>query len=154
MSNTKAQTAFVVVVAISLGVLLGAGTYTFVYAKGFSYLSDDPEVCINCHIMLDHYDAWLNSSHSDVAACNDCHISQENIFAKYWTKGINGWNHSVAFTTGNFPEHLLITPANASITETACRNCHANIVHAIESDPSSDDQLQCTRCHSSVGHGP
>ena len=154
MFRNKAPATLLLVVAMSLGVLLGAGAYTFVYAKGFSYLSDDPEVCINCHIMQDHYDAWLNSSHSDVAACNDCHISQNNIVAKYWSKGVNGFNHSVAFTSGNFQEHIQITDANAVITEAACRTCHSNIVHAIESDPSSDDQIECTRCHLTVGHGP
>ena len=154
MSDNKTQATLLLAVALALGVLLGAGTYTFVYAKGFSYMSDEPEVCINCHVMQEHYDAWLNSSHSNVAVCNDCHISQENIVAKYWSKGLNGWNHSVAFTSGNFPEHIHINATNAKITETACRNCHSNIVHAIESDPSSDDQINCTRCHSSVGHGP
>ena len=154
MSDNKTQATLLLAVALALGVLLGAGTYTFVYAKGFSYMSDEPEVCINCHVMQEHYDAWLNSSHSNVAVCNDCHISQDNVVAKYWSKGLNGWNHSVAFTSGNFPEHIHINAANAKITETACRNCHSNIVHAIESDPSSDDRINCTRCHSSVGHGP
>jgi hypothetical protein len=29
-------------------------TYTFVYAKGYSYLTNDPGACANCHIMADH----------------------------------------------------------------------------------------------------
>ena len=28
------------------------------YAQGFSYLSDDPAACANCHIMREHYDGW------------------------------------------------------------------------------------------------
>jgi cytochrome c nitrite reductase small subunit len=38
--------------AAPLGVALGLGGYTLVYAEGLSYLSDDPEACANCHIIL------------------------------------------------------------------------------------------------------
>ena len=40
-----------------LGVPAGIGVFTFVYAKGFSYLSTDPRACVNCHIMNPQYDA-------------------------------------------------------------------------------------------------
>ena len=42
---------------------LGVSAYTFTYAEGFSYLSDDPKACINCHIMNDQYHSWSSSSH-------------------------------------------------------------------------------------------
>jgi cytochrome c nitrite reductase small subunit len=29
----------------------GVGTFTFGYARGFSYLSADPRACVNCHVM-------------------------------------------------------------------------------------------------------
>ena len=50
--------------AAGLGGLIGVGAYTFVYADGGSYLSDDPASCINCHVMQPHYDAWARSSHA------------------------------------------------------------------------------------------
>ena len=56
---------------------LGIGTYTLFYAEGFSYLSDDPEVCVNCHIMQSQYDSWLKASHHDVANCVDCHLPHD-----------------------------------------------------------------------------
>ena len=37
------------VVGASLGVIAGIGGYTFVYAKGASYLTNDPAACANCH---------------------------------------------------------------------------------------------------------
>ena len=37
-----------VLLAVLVGILRGIGGYTFLYAKGLSYMSDDPEVCINC----------------------------------------------------------------------------------------------------------
>ena len=56
------------------GVLLGVGIFTFGYAKGGSYLTDDPAACANCHVMQDHFDSWQKSSHKNVAVCNDCHL--------------------------------------------------------------------------------
>jgi cytochrome c nitrite reductase small subunit len=37
--------------ALSLGLAAGLGAFTFVYARGYSYLSNDPSACANCHIM-------------------------------------------------------------------------------------------------------
>ena len=44
-----------------LGIPAGVGAFTFVYAKGFSYLSTDPRACVTCHVMNEQYDAWLKS---------------------------------------------------------------------------------------------
>jgi len=45
--------------AIAVGVLFGLATgiggYTFIYARGGSYLTNNPKACANCHIMQDHY---------------------------------------------------------------------------------------------------
>ena len=112
--------------ASSLGVLIAIGLYTFVYAKGFSYLTNDPAACANCHVMDNHYRAWLQSSHHAVAVCNDCH-TPPGLVPKYVTKAINGFNHSLAFTTGRFPEPLHMTARNVEATEKACRKCHHDI---------------------------
>ena len=45
------------IAGVLAGALIGLGAYTFVYAKGYSYLTNDPRACANCHIMRDHYDA-------------------------------------------------------------------------------------------------
>jgi cytochrome c nitrite reductase small subunit len=126
------------------------GAYTFIYAKGFAYLTNDPAACANCHIMENHYRAWLRSSHRAVATCNDCH-TPPGLIPKYTVKAINGFNHSLAFTTGRFPEPLRITRRNEDATEKACRKCHHDIVEAIESGPNAQ-RLSCIRCHSTVGH--
>ena len=62
-----------------MGILLGAGGYTFYYARGASYLSNDPRTCVNCHIMRDQFDGWQKASHHDFATCNDCHLPHEFI---------------------------------------------------------------------------
>ena len=38
-----------IVFALTLGVLAGVGTLTFGYGKGASYLSNNPQTCVNCH---------------------------------------------------------------------------------------------------------
>ena len=137
--------------ALLVGVLAAVGGYTFIYAKGYSYLSNDPAICANCHIMENHYSAWMKSSHRAVAVCNDCH-TPPGLIPKYATKAINGFNHSLAFTTGRFHEPLRITPRNFEVTEKACRKCHQQIVDAIEGRGKKQDRLSCIRCHSTTGH--
>jgi cytochrome c nitrite reductase small subunit len=140
-----------VVIALALGAALGIGGYTFVYAKGASYLSNDPRACANCHIMQDHLDGWIKSSHRSVATCNDCH-TPHNFFGKYFTKADHGFFHSLAFTTDKFHEPIHMKERSQRVTESACRNCHQDIVHDIEAAATSGEIMSCIRCHRSVGH--
>jgi cytochrome c nitrite reductase small subunit len=126
------------------------GIYTFVYAQGLSYLSNDPKACVNCHVMRDVYEGWNHSSHKSVATCNDCHIPH-NFPMKYLAKGRNGWHHSVAFTTGQFEEPIRIKKFNRSIIERNCLRCHSSIAGPIVGSGSAH-RANCTRCHSRVGH--
>ncbi|HUE81193.1 MAG TPA: cytochrome c nitrite reductase small subunit [Pyrinomonadaceae bacterium] len=144
------RTIQVALLGISIGLAAGVGGYTFIYAKGYSYLTNDPAACANCHIMNEHYNAWLKSSHRAVAVCNDCH-TPPRVIAKYVTKASNGFWHSFAFTTGYFHEPLRITHRNFEIAEQACRKCHQEIVEAIDHQ-IANESLSCVRCHSSVGH--
>lgn len=141
----------VVLAGTVMGVAAGVGSFTFIYARGGSYMTNDPAACANCHIMTDHYDAWLKSSHRHVAVCNDCHAPHD-FFGKYATKARNGWNHSFAFTTGWFHEPLQITSKNRAITEQACRDCHQEIVLQIDAHHEAQGAMSCIRCHSTVGH--
>jgi cytochrome c nitrite reductase small subunit len=63
----------IVLTALAVGLAIGISGFTFVYAKGASYLTDDPRACANCHVMSEQYTGWLGSSHRAVAVCNDCH---------------------------------------------------------------------------------
>ncbi len=139
------------IIGVSIGVPAGVGSYTFTYARGASYFQNDPAACVNCHVMQNHLDGWYKSSHRNVATCNDCHAPAK-LVPKYIVKGVNGWNHSVAFTTGTFPEVLRITSMNRSVTESACRNCHSTAISAIDSGHASPNSLSCIRCHRDVGH--
>ena len=142
-----------VVLGVLLGTTVGVSAYTFAYAKGWSYLTDDAAACANCHIMRQEYDGWLKSSHRAVAVCNDCH-TPKNFLGKYATKASNGFWHSFYFTTGVYEDNIQIKQHSREIVEEACRHCHNEIVEAIEgSHPAgTNQQLACLRCHISVGH--
>ena len=75
--------------AILLGAVLGLGLFTFGYARGSAYLTNDPAACANCHIMSEHFAAWTKSSHRQVATCNDCH-TPHSFLGKYATKARTG----------------------------------------------------------------
>ena len=82
---TAPASSFAIAVLV-LGAALGLGSYTFAYARGWAYMTDDPRACANCHVMNEQYDGWIKSSHRSVAVCNDCHVPH-SLVAKYATKG-------------------------------------------------------------------
>ncbi|MCM2323759.1 MAG: cytochrome c nitrite reductase small subunit [Oligoflexia bacterium] len=141
--------------AVPLGFVLGLGTYTFYYAEGASYFSENPKTCANCHIMNHQYDTWIKSGHHHVATCNDCHLPKGGI-QKYIAKARNGWNHSLAFTLENFHQPIQITRPNQEILQENCVRCHGNLVKdAILTPAGGSHQAQsCTHCHRNIGHFP
>jgi cytochrome c nitrite reductase small subunit len=148
MARHRGRTVVHLVVATLIGVAVGVVGYTFVYAKGAAYLTNDPAACANCHVMRQHYDAWRKSSHHAVAVCNDCHAPADFV-GKYLTKASNGWHHSVAFTSGEFHEPIVARDVNKAIVEANCRRCHADLAAAVDGHA---EHLSCVRCHDSVGH--
>lgn len=136
------------------GLALGLGVYTFVYARGASYLTNDPAACANCHIMSEHYAAWTKSSHRAAATCNDCHTPGA-LVPKYMVKASNGFWHSFAFTTGEFPDPIRIKAGNRKVAEGACRKCHGEMVAAMEAvgaHAAGSESVRCVHCHRYVGH--
>jgi cytochrome c nitrite reductase small subunit len=165
-----------VTAAVLAGMAAGLGFFTFGYARGYSYLTNDPGQCANCHIMAEHFSAWIKASHRSVATCNDCH-TPHNLVAKYMVKARNGFWHSFYFTTGRYPDPLRITERNRKVTENACRYCHSEITEAIDHvvgsvagtalaagrtqlsqtsvparSTAAAEPISCVRCHRYVGH--
>ena len=139
------------IAALALGLAAGVGGFTFVYARGASYLTNDPAACANCHVMDEYYTGWMRSSHRSVAVCNDCH-TPSGLVGKYATKASNGFWHSYAFTTGRFPDPLRIKPGNREIAEASCRKCHSELVTAMDGGAHGAPSVSCIRCHGAVGH--
>jgi cytochrome c nitrite reductase small subunit len=136
---------------VSLGVLTGIGFFTLSYGEGTAYLSDDPKGCANCHVMQGHFDSWQKSSHRHVAVCNDCHLPH-NAITKWVTKADNGFFHSLAFTTGDYPDPLQIKARNARVTQGACLACHRDVADNMHPAQPDGEALACVHCHATVGH--
>jgi cytochrome c nitrite reductase small subunit len=149
---TRAARLLPLLLAVSLGVAAGIGGYTFRYAEGLSYFKTDPKACVNCHIMQPEYDAWLKSSHHQVAVCIDCHLPHDFI-PKYLAKAENGWRHGQKFTTQQFVEPIVVQAMGRKILQANCQRCHEQITHQMAGDSRAAEQLPCTHCHSGVGHG-
>jgi cytochrome c nitrite reductase small subunit len=139
------------IVGSALGAAFGVGAYTFLYAKGWSYLTNNPAACANCHVMWEQYDAWHKGSHRSVATCNDCH-TPHSLIPKYYVKAENGFWHSFYFTTGTYKDPIQAREVSVRVTEKNCRRCHQSIVEQIDSHGAHDRQLDCIRCHRDVGH--
>jgi cytochrome c nitrite reductase small subunit len=135
----------ILAVAAVAGLAVGIGGYAFAYAKGTSYLGNDPATCANCHVMSKHYEGWVKSSHHGVATCNDCHTPDGA--SRYVTKATNGYHHSMAFTVGGYPDVIRARAESRAVVEGQCRSCHADLVLAM-----GGPDVSCVRCHESVGH--
>ena len=135
-----------VALAATFGLAVGVGAYAFHYAKGASYLGNDPATCGNCHVMAGHLAGWQAAPHHLVATCNDCHTPAGPV-SKYVVKALNGYHHSMAFTLGGYPENIRARPESRAVVEANCRRCHAELVDGIAHAGDS-----CIRCHASVGH--
>lgn len=144
-------TIVLLVLAALLGLILSMGSTTFIHGRGYSYLSDDPKACVNCHIMQDQYDSWQRSSHREYTTCNSCH-SPENLILKYLVKAENGLNHAYKFTTKTYNDPIKIREHNFNIAMTACLNCHGQIFEESWHREQITNNMNCTHCHKEVGH--
>ena len=160
------------VVAGLLGVFVGSAGYTFQYAEGLSYLSDDPTACVNCHVMRENYDGWRHASHHANATCNDCHVPHGSAVRKYWVKAEHGYRHSKGFTFNDFEEPIRMKASSRAVVVENCMRCHETIaadLTASDRGPGGrggghggwfggEDEygvsMDCLHCHARVGHGP
>jgi cytochrome c nitrite reductase small subunit len=145
------RSLLLILFACALGIPVGIGAFTFVYAKGFSYLSSDPRACVNCHIMTEQYNAWIKSGHRHAATCVECHLPHAGI-GKWVAKADHGFRHSTAFTLQNFKEPIEITPRDRRIVRENCARCHADFVDAVTGNALRGEP-DCLHCHGRAGHG-
>ena len=103
---------------------LRAGVYTLYASRAWTYLSDDPATCVNCHIMGPYYATWNHSSHSRNATCNDCHVPHENMVKKWMFKGMDGMKHVGAFLAKSEPQAIQAEEASAQVIMNNCIRCH------------------------------
>lgn len=145
--------------AILLGTIVGLAINIFYVSNAVSYLSDDPETCINCHVMTPQYLTWERSSHANRATCNDCHVPQDNIVSKYMFKASDGLRHATYFTLRLEDQVIQIKDAGKKAVQDNCIRCHENNIHPIAVRAISNANIidegdrYCWDCHRHVPHG-
>ena len=148
----RAHVALFVLTSL-VGVALGLGAYTFAYAKGWSYLTNDSQ--------------GLRELPRDERAVRRLAEGQPPLGGRLqrlpraphasWpstaTKARNGFWHSYYFTIGGFPEPIQASARSREIAENACRHCHEPVVQAMGTPAHAGSrEISCIRCHGSVGH--
>ena len=138
------------------GLVVGLGGYTFYVSRAWSYLSDEPAVCLNCHLMASPYQAWEKSSHAVWATCNDCHVPQDNIFRKYAFKAMDGLYHAAVFTVGGEPQVVRARPGSGEVVMENCIRCHSPLVTEFTKMEAgralAGETKACWDCHTQVPH--
>ncbi len=146
-----------------VGVALGLALVLTRIANATSYLSDEPQACINCHVMTDAYASWQRGSHGRVTVCIDCHVPHSSPLAKYAYKAQDGLKHSYVFTLRKEPQVLELSARAVPVVQANCVNCHKHQVSGIrvqgsEGSPLTPDprsptsERRCWDCHHNI-HG-
>lgn len=146
-------------VAAVLGAIAALSIYLANTANVTSYLTDDPRACINCHVMTTEYITWKNSSHREVATCNDCHVPQDNVIKKYAFKAKDGLYHASIYTTRTEPQAIIMHEAGQEVVQSNCIRCHtdqvtdAKLSGWITTHDQDRTERTCWECHREIPHG-
>lgn len=141
------------------GVFAGSFFYTVYISKAYSYLSDDPATCVNCHIMASQFASWEHSSHREHTDCNSCHVPHDNVFRKYYFKAQDGLRHATIFTMRAEPQVIQIKADGANVVQENCIRCHSELVtdHKLLAQTKEyqnyREKRKCWECHQLVPHG-
>ena len=140
------------------GLVVGLGLYTIYVSRAWSYISDEPAVCVNCHVMGPYYQSWQKSSHSVWTNCNDCHVPQDNVISKYAFKAVDGLYHSAVFTVGAEPQVIRAREGSSAVILGNCIRCHTPLTTEFIKMKVDYDQIlngeqkACWDCHTQVPH--
>ena len=144
---------------IMVASLFGLGLYVLKLSNAAAYLSDDPQACVNCHVMTPQYMTWARSAHREVATCNDCHVPHNNIFNQYYFKAMDGLYHSYIFTIRAEPQVIQARQPSVEVIQDNCIRCHAPQVTDAKTAAFVEDHhykrtdRTCWECHRETPHG-
>jgi cytochrome c nitrite reductase small subunit len=146
-------------VLMMAGIFAGLFFFLIYISKAHSYLSDEPETCVNCHIMAPQYATWSHGSHRLYANCNDCHVPHNNVFNKYFFKAKDGMRHASMFALRLEPQVIFIHKAGQDVVHQNCIRCHSELlldpklVSSVENQKVHATDRVCWECHREVPHG-
>lgn len=136
-----------------LGSFFGLFFVVAYVSNAASYLSDEPEACINCHIMNPEYVTWRHSSHARVANCNDCHVPHDSTWRKYFFKANDGLRHSALFTLRMERQVIEAIPESKEVIQQNCVRCHSATMARAGAPGHASEERTCIDCHREVPHG-
>ncbi len=136
-----------------LGITAGLGLFVLHISRAVSYLGDDSETCMNCHVMATEYVSWQHSSHARVASCHDCHVPHTSLAAEYTFAAKDGLWHATVFTMRWEPQAIRLSAGAVPVVEDNCRRCHAQVIADVAPAVHQQGDLRCWQCHREVPHG-
>lgn len=141
------------------GAFAGLFIYTFFTSRAYSYLSNDPATCVNCHIMGPYYATWMHSSHGRNTTCNDCHVPQDNKIKGYYFKATDGLRHSAIFTIRGENQAIQAIEASSQVIMDNCIRCHTQLnTEFVNTGRKGYKEMQdiggkaCWDCHRDIPH--
>ena len=143
-------------VIIILGAVTGIFLFLLRISNATSYLSDDPRVCINCHIMTPQFATWSHSAHRSITDCNACHVPHDSFIRKYMFKASDGMRHATIFTLRHEPHSIYIREAGRKVVQENCIRCHNSLFSDGPGMPwealAGRRKRQCLDCHRNTPH--
>ena len=130
-------------------------------------ISSRAEFCVACHSMEPMVKSYRDSTHGGnnprgiTAACTDCHVSHENLFAHFIGKAKSGTHD--AWVTLTTDEMALDWQAkrkehNEYVYDSGCLTCHQELEKATQDKNQHNNYFagvtnsQCVDCHEEIGH--
>ena len=160
MKNSNFATIAATVTTIAaVGMLI----YLVNISRAMSYLSEEPKVCINCHVMNTQYATWRHSAHFGRAKCIDCHLPAGHGLATYIAKATDGLHHAQAFTFNQFSQRIVMSETGKKRVQANCIRCHAAVAstlisnrdrfHDFTNNAQASADTYCWSCHRDTPHG-
>jgi cytochrome c nitrite reductase small subunit len=146
-------------VLLAFSIFTGLAIFSFYISRAPSYLTDNPEACVNCHIMAPQYATWSHSSHREKTNCNDCHVPHNNFINKYYFKAKDGLRHATIFTLRKEPQVIFIKEAGQEVVHNNCIRCHSGLLTDSKLNAYNTEthrfrmERRCWDCHRETPHG-
>ena len=129
-------------------------------------VTSDAFFCGTCHAMKPMVTAYRDSIHGGdntlgiMAACTDCHVSHENVFAHFIGKARSG-THDIWVTlttdTSKIDWEKKRLEREEYVYDSGCLSCHRNLESATQGEEHQRyfdgiTDSKCVTCHEEVGH--
>lgn len=108
--------------------------------------SSEPGFCSSCHVMEAEFQAWAHVGAHRQIKCVDCHLPNQNRYAHYLWKSIDGLKDVVMFYSGQVSDDISMTPHAKEVLQANCIRCHSTTVSMI------DNRRECWKCHRGLQH--